>query len=171
MWTKTWYDPGIERDVAEELLDEGADVIAMHQDSPAPLQAAERRGKHAIGYNSGMEQFAPGAYLAAPVWNWGTIYKKIAEDVHNGDWKPGQTWWGIDKDVVRLDVADKIPANLKALVGKKQDEIGGGNFDVFSGPIKDQHGNLKVSDGKSMSDKELLEMNFFVEGVQGLIQE
>jgi len=49
VWTNTWYDPGTERNAADSLLDVGADVLTMHQDTPATLQAAEKRGKYCIG--------------------------------------------------------------------------------------------------------------------------
>ena len=35
IWTSTWFDPAVEGDSAQALLDKGADVIAMHQDSTA----------------------------------------------------------------------------------------------------------------------------------------
>ncbi len=63
VWTQTWYDPAKEREAAESLLDVGADVIAQHQDTPAPQQAAEKRGHYSLGYNSDMSSFAPKAHL------------------------------------------------------------------------------------------------------------
>ena len=44
VWTKTWYDPATEKEAAKSLLDVGADVIAQHQDSPGPQEAAQERG-------------------------------------------------------------------------------------------------------------------------------
>ena len=38
VWTSTWFDPPIEGTAAQSLLDAGADVIAMHQDSAAPAR-------------------------------------------------------------------------------------------------------------------------------------
>jgi basic membrane protein A and related proteins len=70
VWTKTWYDPATEKEAAKSLLDVGADVIAQHQDSPGPQEAAQEAGAYAIGYNSDMTAFAPKAHLVAPVWNW-----------------------------------------------------------------------------------------------------
>lgn len=43
VWTGTWYDPAKEKEAAISLLDEGCDVIAQHQDSPAAQQAAEEK--------------------------------------------------------------------------------------------------------------------------------
>ena len=59
VWTKTWYDPATEKEAAKSLLDVGADVIAQHQDSPGPQEAAQEKGVYSIGYNSDMSQFAP----------------------------------------------------------------------------------------------------------------
>jgi basic membrane protein A len=170
VWTQTWFDPGLERNAADSLLDVGADVLSMHQDTPATLQAAEARGKFAIGNDSDMRQFAPNAFLTAPVWNWGVIYKYIATEVHNGTWKPEEIWWGMEKDVVRLaPISDKVPADIKKLVEKKKQEIIEGKFKIFTGPIKNQEGKVVLEKGKTFSDKELLSMHFFIEGVQGHI--
>lgn len=44
VWVNTWFDPGKEADAANALIDQGVDVIFQHTDSPAPIQAAQRRG-------------------------------------------------------------------------------------------------------------------------------
>jgi basic membrane protein A len=170
VWTQTWFDPGVERDAADSLLDVGADILAMHQDAPATLQAAEARGAYVIGYNSDMRTFAPNAFLTAPIWNWGAVYTKIAEEVHNGTWKSEQIWWGMKEDLVRLaKFSDKVPADVQALVAEKAKEIKAGTFHPFTGPIKDQSGKITVPAGKTAADGDLLGMNYFVEGVQGTI--
>ena len=45
IWVNTWFDPGKEADAAKALLDQGADVIMQHTDSPAAMQIASERGK------------------------------------------------------------------------------------------------------------------------------
>ena len=45
-----------------------------------------------------------------------------------------------------------------------------GTFNVFSGPIKDQKGKVRVPAGAVMSDEEQLSCNWFVEGVVGTIK-
>lgn len=170
VWTQTWFNPGLERDAADSLLDVGADVLSMHQDTPATLQAAEERGMYAIGNDSDMRQFAPNAFLTAPIWNWGVLYKQIATEVHNGTWKPEEIWWGMETDVVKLaPISDKVPQKIRDLVAEKKQALVDHKLQVFTGPIKDQEGNVALAAGKTFSDKELLSMNFFIEGVQGTI--
>ncbi|MCF6265919.1 MAG: BMP family ABC transporter substrate-binding protein [Desulfuromusa sp.] len=170
VWTQTWFDPGVERDAADSLLDVGADVLTMHQDAPATMQAAEARGAYVIGYNSDMRNFAPNAFLTAPIWNWGALYTKIAEEVHNGTWKSEQIWWGMKEDLVRLaDFSAAVPAAVQALVTEKANAIKAGSLHPFAGPIKDQGGKIVVAAGQIPQDGDLLGMNYFVEGVQGTI--
>jgi basic membrane protein A len=47
----------------------------------------------------------------------------------------------------------------------------GGKDDSFLGPIKDQEGKGVIPAGKRATDKELLTMKWFVEGVVGKIPE
>lgn len=170
VWTQTWFDPGVERDAADSLLDVGADVLAMHQDAPATLQAAEARGAYVIGYNSDMRRFAPNAFLTAPVWNWGALYTKLATQVHNGTWESRQIWSGLKENLVQLaDFSDQIPASVQTLVSEKTAAIKAGQFHPFTGPIKDQNGKIVVAAGETPEDGALLSMNYFVEGVQGTI--
>ena len=44
VWVNAWYDPGKEGDSAKALIDQGADMIAQHTDSGAPLQVCQQRG-------------------------------------------------------------------------------------------------------------------------------
>jgi len=170
VWTQTWFDPGIERDAADSLLDVGADVLAMHQDAPATLQAAEARGAFVVGYNSDMREFAPNAFLTAPVWNWGPLYAQVAQQVKDGTWKSESIWWGMKEDLVRLaPISDKVPAEVKALVEAKAAAIKKGELHPFAGPVFTQDGQLEIAAGAIPEDGYLLGMSYFVEGVQGTI--
>ena len=170
VWTQTWLDPGLERSAADSLLDVGADVLSMHRDTPATLQAAEERGAYAVGNDSDMRQYAPNAFLTAPIWNWGVFYKDIATKVHDGTWKSEEIWWGMETEIVELaSISSKVPQKIRDLVAVKKQAIVDHKMKVFTGPIKGQDGNIILPAGKSYSDGELLGMNFFIEGVKGTI--
>ena len=170
VWTQTWFDPGIERDAADSLLDVGADVLAMHQDAPATLQAAEARNAFVIGYNSDMRDFAPNAFLTAPVWNWGPLYSKIAQEVKDGTWKSESIWWGMKEELVQLaPISDRVPADVKALVEEQSAAIKSGALHPFAGPVTDQDGTVQIAAGATPDDGHLLGMSYFVKGVQGTI--
>ena len=170
VWTQTWFDPGIERDAADSLLDVGADVLAMHQDAPATLQAAEARGAYVVGYNSDMREFAPNAFLTAPVWNWGPLYSKIAQQVKDGTWEASSIWGGMKEELVQMaTISDKVPADVKALIAEKTAAIKAGELHPFTGPVSDQDGKVQIAAETTPDDGHLLGMNYFVKGVQGTI--
>lgn len=168
VWTKTWYDPATEKEAAKSLLDAGADVIAQHQDSPGPQEAAQEKGVYSIGYNSDMSAFAPKAHLTAPVWNWGPYYKQVVQQVQDGTWKSEAAWLGMDAGIVELaPFGPMVPQEVRDKVAAKQKEIAAGTFKVFTGPIADQKGTEKYGAGAVATDEELLGMTWFVQGVIG----
>lgn len=173
VWTNTWYDPAKEKDAAKSLLDVGADVIAQHQDTPGPQQAAEERGAFGVGYNTDMSAFAPKAHLTAPIWNWGVYYVDVVKRIQAGQWKTEQYWGGMKDGVVDLaPIASFVPAEVRNQVEALKADFKSGSKDVFwvfRGPLKDQTGAVKVPEGKSMTADEILNMDWFVEGVEGTI--
>lgn len=170
-WTHTWYDPAKEKEAAKALLDEGVDIIAQHQDTPGPQQAAEENGVWSIGYNTDMQAMAPKAYMTAPIWNWGPYYVEQVQAVMDGTWETSSYWGGMKDGVVELaPLTDIAPAEAKEAVEKAKGEIMEGTEKIFVGPIKDQTGAIKVEDGVELTDQELLSMDWFVEGVEGKIE-
>ena len=102
VWVSTWYDPGKEADAAKALIDQGADVIMQHTDSPAPLQVAEKRGVYAIGQASDMRNFGKKAHLTAIVNNWAPYYLARTKAVMDGNWQQQDTWHGFKEGMVKM---------------------------------------------------------------------
>lgn len=170
IWVNSWFDPGKEGDAAKTLIDQGADIIAQHTDSPAPLQVAEKRGVYAFGQASDMKAFAPKAQLTAIVDSWGDYYTKRVKAVQDGTWKSTDTWGGIkDGMVVMAPYGDAVPKDVRELADKVKASIVDGSFHPFQGPIKNQKGELVVKEGETISDADLSKLKWYVEGVEGSI--
>jgi basic membrane protein A len=170
VFINTWFDPQKEKSAAQGLLDAGADVLSQHVDSPATGQAAEAAGAHWVGYDSDASQFAPQAWITAPVWNWGPYYVDRVKAVMEGTWE-SQSYYGYLSDGI-VDIApfgETVPAEIQDAVEAKKEEIAAGDFDVFAGPLVDQDGNTRFEDGEAPTLEERLSMDWFVEGVQGNI--
>jgi basic membrane protein A len=168
VWTKTWYDPAIEKEAAKSLIDVGVDVIAQHQDSPGPQEAAQEVGIYSIGNDNDMSKFAPKAHITAPVWNWEAIYVPQVQAAMAGEWKPESIWWGMDKGVVKMaPFAEWVPEEVVAKVDAEEAKILNGQDVIFQGPIKNQAGEVVVPEGEIAPDGDLLSMTWFVEGVIG----
>lgn len=171
-WTHTWYDPATEKEAAKALLDEGCDVIAQHQDTAGPQQAAEERGAFSIGYDSDMSKAAPKANMTSAVWNWGPYYVQQIKAIQAGTWKPEAYWGSIETGIVGLTpLTANAPAGAQEAVDKAKADIISGKNKIFTGPIKDQSGTVKVPEGTTMTDEEMLQFNWFVQGVEGKISQ
>jgi basic membrane protein A len=173
VWTNTWYDPPKERSAAEALLDGGADVIAQHQDTAGPQQAAEARGVYSVGYNADMSPQAPKAVLTSPIWHWGVFYTQVVKEVQAGSWTSNQYWGGWKDGLVDLaPIGPMVPAEVKTMAEGEIAKFKGGEediFTIFTGPLKDNTGKDQVPEGTAMTGEQLLAMDWFVEGVDGKI--
>jgi simple sugar transport system substrate-binding protein len=168
IWTSSWYDPGKEREAAEALIAQGADVLTHHTDSTAVVQTAEDKHVYAIAYHSDMSKYGPKAELTAATHHWGAYYTKVVNEVLAGTWKSGEVWGGIKDGMVDIaPYGPAVPAAVREIVNARKAEIKDGKFNIFAGPIKDQDGNVRVPEGQVMSDKDQLAFDWYVEGVVG----
>ena len=167
-WTSTWFDPAIEGDAADALLEGGADVIAMHQDTTSAGLAAEAAGARWVSYNSDMSEFAPDAYLASAIWNWGPRYAEIISSAADGSYVPGYYWGGYEDGIVDIgSIAEDVDADIVAQVTDIRKQMIDGTFAVFSGPLFAQDGTQLLAEGEVMDPGMLLGEAFFVQGVIG----
>lgn len=170
-WTHTWYDPAKEKESAKALLNKGCDVLAQHQDTAGPIQAAEEKGVWATGFNTDARAAGPKAYLTAPIWNWGPYYVTVAKQVQDGTWKTGNYWGGMKEGIVNLaPLTANVKSGTQAAVDKAKKRILSAPNMEFAGPIYDQTGKLRVAKGKTLSDKDQLSMDWFVKGVKGKVK-
>ncbi|MCE0495372.1 BMP family ABC transporter substrate-binding protein [Vibrio salinus] len=170
VWVNSWYDPGKETDAANALIDQGVDVILQHTDSPAPLIAAEKRGVMGIGQASDMSHFAPKSHMFSVRDHWAPHYIHSIEAVMNGTWKSEDYWGGLKDNVLQIaSINPNLPQKVKDAIKTTKAKIISGEIVPFAGPLKDNQGHEKVKAGTSATDKELLGMNWYVEGIDAKI--
>ena len=173
LWLNTWFDPAKEREAAQALIDQGADVLTHHSGSTAVAQAAQAnfRSKHVrvIPYPSDMRAFAPDAQLLAIVHHWGGFYTRVAESALGGTWKNTPVWGGIGSgmvDIAALDpaLAPEVVAELQA----RRAAIVDGRFKPFSGRLVDNTGRVRLAAG-NLDDAAIHAIDWLAEGVVGRI--
>ena len=170
VWLDTWFDPPREREAAMTLLNQGADVLAFHSASTAVMAAAQERGKMAVAYHSDMRKVAPDAQIVAVTHHWGDYYVSRVQAVLDGSWKSQNFWGGVKQAMVRAgDFGPKVPQAVRDEVLARQGDIAKGKLKPFTGPIFDNEGRQVLAAGTTMTDEQILSMNFLVSGVQGKI--
>ena len=167
VWANSWYDPGKEADAAKALIDQGADIMCQHTDSPAPLQTAEARGVHGFGQASDMKAYAPKAQLTSILDEWSGYYVQRAKDVIAGTWQSQSIWWGLKEGMVAMaPYGEAVPEAVRQAADATRDGIIAGTLDPFTGPVKSNKGEDKVAAGQTLSDDELQKMDWYVAGVE-----
>jgi len=166
VWVHTWFDPAKEADAAKALIDQGVDIMTQHTDSPAPLQVAESRGILGFGQASDMKTYAPRAQLSAILDLWGDYYISRVQAVLDGTWKSQSIWYGFNEKMLAMaPYGEAVPEALRQGADAIIAGTINGSYHAFTGPIKNQKGEVVVQDGVRMADADLLKMNWYVEGV------
>ena len=178
IWVNSWYDPVKEADAAKVHIAEGADILAQHTDSPAMLQTAQKAGVYGFGQSSDMKAFAPKAQLFSAVNNWGPYYIQKIQQLMDGTWSTGEgpghwagnTWLGMSDDYLVLSPFENMPADVAKAAAKAAADVKSGKIKIFTGPIKDNAGKLRVPAGKTLNDGELFQtLDYYVDGISGKI--
>jgi basic membrane protein A and related proteins len=148
-------------------------VLAFHTGSNAVMVAAQERGKMAVAYHSDMSKVAPDAQIVAVTHRWGDYYTQRAQAVLDGSWKSGAVWGGIQQGMVRVEgFGPKVSVAVRNEVLARQREIAAGLVSAFEAKrqaVLDNEGNAVIPPNTTLSDKEILNMNYLVAGVLGKI--
>jgi simple sugar transport system substrate-binding protein len=170
VWAFTWFDPAVEAEAAQALIDQGADVIMQHTDSTAPMTVMAEAGVLGFGQASDMFQFAPAPRISSIIDNWAPHYIARTQAVIDGTWESVDTWDGIAPGMVGIgEMTDTIPAEVRASAQALQASIASGEYHPFTGPLNRQDGSAWLAEGETSDDGTLLGMNFYVEGLTGEI--
>lgn len=87
-YTNTWNDFGLEKEYAEELIEEGCVIISQHSDTKGPAiaceQAAEYKTVYIVSYNASMIDVAPTTALTGCRINWFPYEKQVVQALLKG---------------------------------------------------------------------------------------
>jgi basic membrane protein A len=170
IWVNTWFDPGKEADAAKALLDQGADILMQHTDSPAAMQVASQRNMLAFGQDSDMIKFGPKAQMTAIVNNWAPYYIDRVQLVLDGKWTSGDVWGGLKSKMVTMAAYTNIPGDVKKKAMETEAAITAGTLHPFKCPVVAQDGKtVECKGGTHLDDGQILGMNFYVKGVDDKI--
>jgi basic membrane protein A and related proteins len=170
IWVNTWFDPGKEADAAKALLDQGADVLMQHTDSPAAMQIASQRNAFAFGQDSDMIKFGPKAQLTAIVNNWAVYYIDRVQLALDGKWSSTDTWGGFDSKMVMMAPFTNMPDDVKKMATDTEAKIASGALHPFKCPVVAQDDKtVECKGGAHLDDGQILGMAFYVKGIDDKI--
>jgi simple sugar transport system substrate-binding protein len=173
IFTGEWSLAVKEAEATNALIDQGADVITCHVDSPKVVaQTAAGRGAFVCGYHANQSALAGDKYLTGAEWAWGNVYTDFIKTMQAGKPIGNFVRGGLKDGFVKMSPLGKaVSADARARFEATQKTMLGGNFAVFKGGLKDNKGNVVVPAGKDYTEQaiELESMNYLVEGVIGSV--
>ena len=167
VWVNSWFDPAKEQEAAKALMAQKCDVIFSNaQDTPSVISACEEAGVYAFNLNSSMKKYAEKKYLGCVATDWSPYFKASVDAHMAGTFKGANAFLGVaDKVVKVVDWSADIPAETMAKIKESEAKIADGSFSPFTGPITKADGSAGVAAGSTMTDAEIVAMDWHVKGV------
>ncbi|NLM09904.1 MAG: BMP family ABC transporter substrate-binding protein [Clostridiaceae bacterium] len=180
-WTCDWDNEQSTYTAGLRLAKKGVDIIS-HHNTLANRKFSKEYGVYTISYNEKEDTYSPENYLSVPVWNWGIFYEKMVRSILEGGIRSSidgtgkgtirNYWWGMDSGILDFFYSRKlIPSETQKLINFIKESIKEGRFNVFSGPLYDQKGRLRIPAGKSATREEIFGMNWLLDFINGEIPE
>jgi simple sugar transport system substrate-binding protein len=171
IFTGDWSLPVKEAEAANSLIDQGADVLTSHVDSPKVImETAERRNVFSTGYHASQAKLAPKGYLTGAEWNWEAVYKKYIEDVKAGKTSDHLVRGGFKDGFIKMSAyGPAVSDAAKSKADEAKAKLTAGTLTIFKGPLKDNSGKELLASGteQGQTDIALEKMDYLVEGVKG----
>jgi simple sugar transport system substrate-binding protein len=171
IFTGEWSLAVKEAEATNALIDQGADVITCHVDSPkVVVETAAGRGAFVCGYHANQSPLAPEKYLTGAEWAWGNVYTDFVKKAQAGEKLGNFVRGGLKDGFVKMSpLGPAVSAQARTKFDVTLAEMMTGKFSVFKGPMKDNKGNVIVAADKAYAEDaiELESMDYLVEGVVG----
>jgi simple sugar transport system substrate-binding protein len=173
IFTGDWSMPVKEAEAANSLIDQGADVLSSHVDSPKVIiETAERRGVFSTGYHASQAALAPKGYLTGAEWNWETVYKYYVDKIQKGEPFEHLLRGGFKEGFIKMSAyGPAVSDAAKAKADEAKKKFMDGTLLIYSGPLKDNAGKEVIPAGTTMAQRDikLESMGYLVDGVKGSV--
>lgn len=166
----SYMDPAAERQAAQALVDDGADVLWQGNTDPSSAIVAQQRGVKYVSSTGNWAEQAPDAWLDGFDFGREGALVDISRSVVEDTWKPAIKRYGIeDEGIFFYPYGKSVPADVREQVDQAKRDVADGTVKLFEGPITDNEGEVAVPAGKSVSTPEELFAccTWLAEGVEG----
>lgn len=160
-----------DHDPAAALRERGIDILS-DRDISAPRQSDDSEfGLYGL---YGDVSFR----LAAPVWNWGSLYAEMVHSVMIGAWKNDANenetqalnyYWGMSSGAIDVAVSDRLPAGTTRLVRILRERVTRGETQPFSGVLYNQNGERMAEADETLTPEQIIRVDWLLDNVIGEI--
>ena len=109
-FTNSWYDPTLENEAANKLIENDCVLISQHADSMGAPSACEQAGVPNVSYNGSTIAAGPNTFIVSSRINWEPYFEYIIDCAMNGkaidiDWTGTIATGSVELTEVNADVA------------------------------------------------------------------
>ena len=167
IWVNTWFDPGKEADAAKALLDQGADVIMQHTDSPAAMQVAATAQRARVRPGLRHDQVRAESAAHRDHQQLGALLRRPrASSSSTASGRRRTPGAASSPRCVVMAPYTNMPDDVKKMAKKTEAAIVAGTLHPFKCPVIAQDGTtVECKGGKHLDDGQILGMNFYVKGI------
>jgi len=162
-----WFDPQASTQAASALIDNGADMLFGIMDEAGYLQVAEKRGVKAVMWGTDIRRYGPKAYVSSVIIDFRKFYVEQVRLRLAGQWTPPSVLLPMGAGVDIDAWGETVPPDVRKRADAVRTKILGG-WNPFTGPLKDNKGALRVAAGKTMTEAELYNWDWSLDGVVGI---
>ncbi|MCL2204024.1 MAG: BMP family ABC transporter substrate-binding protein [Defluviitaleaceae bacterium] len=167
MYLNAWNNPTVEGQLAQALIDLGADVLGQHADSPTTQTVAQANGVWSVGYNNDMSIEAPDAFLLAPMFAWEVYLIYAVRTFVEGGNVRTDVLYGLNEGMVvlsDLNPSTIAPGTAEAIAAAEARLRAGWN--IFTGPLYGADGTQLLAPGVEWIEPlSAPSWNFIIEGI------
>lgn len=153
-YTYSWNDPVTETQAAQALIESGCDVLGHHTASAAVATTAQQNGVYHVGYTTDMRDVGPDASLTSAIFDWSIPFKFAVEKMIAGEPIPTDWTGGLAEGACGLSPfnEDIIAPDTVEAINEARDRIINTDWDVFTGPLKNNEGEIVVPEGETFTE-------------------
>jgi basic membrane protein A and related proteins len=167
--TNDYYNPPKTAQAVSTLLDAGSDVVRSYTDDQGYCKVVTDKGNAlAIGEFWTNGEACGDSALMSTVWDFGKYYTDQFKAIQDGKFVSHQLEFLDPKDTFKLeDWGPNVSDDVKSQVEQTLGDLASGSKNPFVGPIKDTKGEVRVPDGKKLTDEFLYGgWKWYVDGIQ-----
>ena len=111
--------------------------------------------------------------IAQIVYHWEKYYDLILQDIFNSNLQQENVslnyWYGISTGVIDIQISDDLSYYSHKLIDRLKEALINGRLSPFEGEVHSQDGIQKVRYSPAMTNREIIEMNWLNDNVDGSI--
>ncbi len=164
----SWFDPQAATQAGTALIDNGCDFLFGIMDEAGYLQVAEQRGVKAVDVEHRHPPLRPEGLRLLDRHRLEEIsMSSRCACASRASGRRRETLLPMGGGIDRDAWGETVPPEVAKQADAVRDKMLGG-WSPFEGEIKDAKGNVKVAAGERMTEEELYNWDWSIEGVSGL---